>query len=211
MPAPVAAAAAAPAVASWVGPAIGAGVGLLGGVIGNAFNVKEASKQREFAKNVHQYEVQDLKKAGLNPMLSANHGGAPVPSAVPQFQPDMFNSALQLAQAVAQVRNINADSKLKENQDFMFGATMDVQVDSAIKQLEMLKSQTATEGVRREEINEQIKNLKKIRNNLDLQGKHSALDLQRAKNEETFEKGFSGDDQDIGMWIRWMIRNLGRR
>lgn len=32
--------------------------------------------QKEFAQNAHQWEVEDLKKAGLNPALSAGGGGA---------------------------------------------------------------------------------------------------------------------------------------
>lgn len=32
--------------------------------------------QKEFAQNAHQWEVEDLKKAGLNPVLSAGGGGA---------------------------------------------------------------------------------------------------------------------------------------
>lgn len=32
--------------------------------------------QKEFAKNAHQWEVEDMAKAGLNPLLSAGGGGA---------------------------------------------------------------------------------------------------------------------------------------
>lgn len=51
----------------------------------NAFNASEAAKAREWsermANTAHQREVQDLIKAGLNPILAANNG-AVTPSAV---------------------------------------------------------------------------------------------------------------------------------
>ena len=61
------------------------GDGLLGGALGflgqrsaNKANSAQAARsmefQREMAKNAHQYEVADLKKAGLNPLLSGTGG-----------------------------------------------------------------------------------------------------------------------------------------
>ena len=68
---------------SW-GAAIGGIAGALGGILGsrtsassaNSANKAQIAWERERAKNAHQWEVEDLKKAGLNPVLSTNEQGA---------------------------------------------------------------------------------------------------------------------------------------
>lgn len=72
--------------AALLGGSLIGGIGsALGGIFGakqqadaNKQNLREADInrqwQREYAHNQHQWQVADLKKAGLNPILSANSG-----------------------------------------------------------------------------------------------------------------------------------------
>lgn len=78
-----------------------AAAGILGGLAGNAMSFmgqKSANKtnrqlmerqlawERERAQNAHQWEVQDLRKAGLNPILSANNGAMTGSVSAPTMQ-----------------------------------------------------------------------------------------------------------------------------
>lgn len=120
----------APAVAA---AGISAGASLLGGLFGSSSAKKankaaaaEAQANRDFqermAKNAHQYEVADLKAAGLNPILSATGGaGAATPGgsmAPVQNEADSASrsssAASAAALATAQLQNTKADTALKE-------------------------------------------------------------------------------------------------
>ena len=65
-------------ISSVVSPIIGSAADLWGGMQSNKLAASNAQANRDFqeymASNAHQLEVEDLKKAGLNPILSANAG-----------------------------------------------------------------------------------------------------------------------------------------
>lgn len=68
-----------PGIGEWAIPAAVAGAGIIGGMINNASSSEQAHRNREFQQRMsstaHQREVEDLRKAGINPMLSAKGGG----------------------------------------------------------------------------------------------------------------------------------------
>lgn len=80
----------------------------------NIYNAERAWKhQKEYAQNAHQWEVQDLKKAGLNPILSAGGSGAPMTSAPVANVENPFSewTATKLAK-----KQVDADISNKQSQ-----------------------------------------------------------------------------------------------
>ncbi|AXL15273.1 DNA pilot protein [Microviridae sp.] len=95
------------------GAIIAGGASLIGGERANQQSAKSAAKsinfQREMARNAHQYEVEDLKKAGLNPILSAMGSGARASGGAQYQARNTLDSAVQSALAV---RKQNAEIDL---------------------------------------------------------------------------------------------------
>lgn len=98
--------------------------GAIGGsLISGLFNKGEAEDNRAFQEKMsstsHQREVEDLKAAGLNPLLSAKYGGASTPSGAQATMPDLgatVTSALALKKVKSEIDKNNASVRLTDAQ-----------------------------------------------------------------------------------------------
>lgn len=147
MPGPVVAAAA-PAAIPWLGGALAGGGALLGsiasGMFGNAQAERQMNFQERMSNTAHQREMLDLKMAGLNPLLSARHGGSTAPGGAAAQSPDFaqsINSAIagmqvrgNLALQAAQINDVNSAAALKDAQANDVMATQADRIDLLIAQ-----------------------------------------------------------------------------
>lgn len=105
------------AIASFGGAALEA----VGGLMGNSSARKEAAANRDWQKmmsdSAHMREVRDLVGAGLNPMLSVNHGGASTPSGAVASQSNPFTGLGDRVNSAARLSSVEKmDAETRRSQ-----------------------------------------------------------------------------------------------
>ena len=123
---------------------ISGGADLLGGILANNASNKQATRQMAFqermARNAHQYEVEDLRAAGLNPILSAKYGGAHTPPGAAAPVENVVSGAVSSAQSARRLeeelknmdetnKKISSDTEL--NKALEYKATEDAKLSNA--------------------------------------------------------------------------------
>lgn len=103
------------------GALIQGGASLLGGMMGASGSKDMAKNQRRFItkqmQNAHQWEVEDLRKAGLNPILSAGGPGARGGTMASPTMPDVITPAVASAMAAKRLNQELKNMKAVENKD----------------------------------------------------------------------------------------------
>jgi len=102
---------AAPATSSVGSIVAGIGGSIVSGLFGRSSAKRSIAFQREIAKNAHQWEVEDLRAAGLNPILSGTGGpGARASGGAMPPTPDFASSAMQSLRLQKELANIQAQT-----------------------------------------------------------------------------------------------------
>jgi len=106
----------------WLMPLVSGGVSAYGQYQANKTNVDIANRQMDFQERMsstaYQRAMQDMKKAGLNPLLAYQRGGASTPSgASTQVQDELGKgvaSALEYKRLVAELQQIKSQTEMNK-------------------------------------------------------------------------------------------------
>lgn len=130
---------------SALGAAISGAFGLGGGVASAMMSSRQAKKNRKFqermARHAHRYEMEDLRKAGLNPILTGKYGGAATPGGSMAPVPDLSGVAANAAGAGARLTEAKSSKELRSKQEELIGKQQDqIQADIELKEAQARKA-----------------------------------------------------------------------
>lgn len=147
---------------------IAAAASLAGGIMGNKASAKEAEKNRDFqeemSNSAFQRQVQDMRLAGINPMLAAKVGGASTPTGSQASQSDFvtpavnagtsaYNASLQTQAVKANVENTNADTVKKGEE----AELIRIEKNKAAASAPLIEQQTATSAAQAKQYEAQVR------------------------------------------------------
>lgn len=183
---------------------------IAGAVLGGIFSARQAAQNREFQERMsstaHEREVRDLRRAGMNPILTTRSGGASTPSGNVAQTPEFGGAAAQSINSALALRRAKLENELLASQvdktvmeTKVSGQSLDERIGGQQSRLDILSSerQLAAMSVdqRREMFQQEIAKVKQEISNMVTSAKgveaRTVLDQlarEGAFNEAEFER-----------------------
>jgi len=185
--------------------------GVIPAVIGGGVSLLSQLWQNRREDSAHQREMEDLRKAGLNPALAAAGQGSQT------GQVDLVGSALQLARAKAEIDLIKSQAGLAQGQDLKARTEAAEIQQFSTGRGDLVQAQIAVQRLNAEQLRQQmpmileraLEDIRLTRANVNIarvEGLLREAQLQGRLNEEELQKLIG----DFPPWVRLFIQGLSR-